>query len=152
MRILFILILLPLANAGAAPAYPEQLYCIGDDSHAVTMRLQVAKTLEQQAHGLMFRKEMKPFDGMLFDFGYEFYPRMWMKNTYMPLDMLFVDSSGMVKQIIRDTVPLSEAIILSEHAVTTVIELEAHRAEKEQFAADRTRVVAGSCPTRNRND
>jgi uncharacterized membrane protein (UPF0127 family) len=134
------------ANA-AAPFFTEKFYCIGNKKRAVTLRLQVAETREQLAYGLMFRRTLVPFDGMIFRLGKEHIPRMWMKNTYLPLDMLFIDKSGKVVQKIENTVPMSEALILSNVPVTAVIELEAGRAAREQWDIG-TKLKNGSCAAR----
>ena len=75
--------------------------------------------------GLMFRKSMAADHGMLFDFGKSQDVSMWMKNTYLPLDMVFIDRSGKVVNVAHDTVPMSEAIIPSQGAVLGVLEINA---------------------------
>lgn len=91
--------------------------------HRFTVELAVAA--EQRAQGLMNRNEMAPDHGMLFDFGLSRRVAMWMKNTYLPLDMLFVRKDGTIARIASDTVPLSEAIIDSREPVHFVLELNA---------------------------
>lgn len=145
----FLIFALLFANPALADIqFPERFYCIGNNKQAMTLRLQVAQTREQQRHGLMFRRSIKPYDGMYFAFDGSRPISMWMKNTYIPLDMLFLDKEGTIVQIIENTVPMSEAIISSDKPVTTVIELEAGRAAKEGFKTQ-LRVVEGSCPARN---
>jgi uncharacterized membrane protein (UPF0127 family) len=77
----------------------------------------------QREHGLMFRKTMPADHGMLFDFGTTRHVMMWMENTPLPLDMLFLDANGMVTHIQENAVPYSEAIIDSGQPVKYVIEL-----------------------------
>jgi uncharacterized protein len=77
----------------------------------------------QREHGLMFRKSMPADHGMLFDFGTSRRVMMWMENTPLPLDMLFLDATGAVTHIRENAVPYSEAIIDSEQPVKYVIEL-----------------------------
>lgn len=138
--------LAPLFSAFAkAPHFNEAFYCLGDAKQSTTLRLQVADTEPRQRHGLMFRRELKPFDGMIFLFGRERIPTMWMKNTFLPLDMLFLDKNGKLVQIFYDTVPHSEALITPDEPVTTVIELEAGRAEKEGFEKG-DQLLLGTCP------
>ncbi len=79
----------------------------------------------EQTRGLMFRKEMPPRRGMLFDFGVARDVAMWMKNTYLPLDMVFALRDGTVVRVAERTVPLSEAIVASGQPVTHVLELNA---------------------------
>jgi uncharacterized membrane protein (UPF0127 family) len=71
----------------------------------------------------MFRRQMAPDAGMLFDFKRDAPVSMWMRNTYIPLDMLFADAAGIVRKIHQRAVPLSEAIISSDAAVRAVLEL-----------------------------
>lgn len=85
----------------------------------------VADTEQRRERGLMFVKHMAPDAGMLF-----IYPRsqnisMWMKNTYIPLDMLFVSSDGKVVKVVENTKPESLDTINSDGAVRGVIELNA---------------------------
>jgi uncharacterized membrane protein (UPF0127 family) len=87
--------------------------------------VEIADTDEQRQRGLMFRKEMADNAGMIFDFGTSRRVQMWMENTLLPLDMLFVDSSGIIRNIKQHAVPYSEDIIDSMSPVKYVIELNA---------------------------
>ena len=78
----------------------------------------------------MFRREMAPDHGMLFDFGVEEVVAMWMRNTILPLDMLFIDGQGRIAHIATDAVPFSEAIISTQQPVRAVLELVAGTVEK----------------------
>ena len=60
---------------------------------------------------------------MLFDFGRPQVASMWMRNTYVPLDMLFIDAEGKITQIAADMQPLSDAVIASREQVRAVLEL-----------------------------
>lgn len=71
----------------------------------------------------MFREELAPDAGMLFDFKQPTMATMWMKNTLIPLDMLFVDQAGRIVNIQERAVPLSTAIIAAAAPVRAVIEL-----------------------------
>ena len=71
----------------------------------------------------MFRENLAPLHGMLFDFGTTRPVVMWMKNTKLPLDMIFIDSAGRITHIAANTVPMSEAIIPSEGPVRAVLEI-----------------------------
>ncbi len=142
--ILLCALLMPL-TAFAKMAFPVQYFCLSSKTTHVSMRLQIADTQERMRHGLMFRKTLKPYDGMAFFFGKNHRPKMWMKNTFIPLDMLFIDKKGKVVQIARDTTPQSEAIITTDTDVTTVIELEAGRAAREHITKD-TMLLPGRCP------
>ncbi|KQS74942.1 hypothetical protein ASG32_07510 [Methylobacterium sp. Leaf361] len=83
-----------------------------------------------RARGLMFRRHMAADHGMLFDFEQNQPVTMWMKNTYLPLDMVFIRPDGTISRIAADTEPLSTAIIPSGGPVVAVLELNAGTAAK----------------------
>ncbi|MDQ0563527.1 uncharacterized membrane protein (UPF0127 family) [Rhizobium mesoamericanum] len=87
--------------------------------------VEIADTNEQRQRGLMYRKEMAEDAGMIFDFGVSRRVQMWMENTILPLDMLFVDSTGTIRNIKQNAVPYSQDIIDSLTEVKYVIELNA---------------------------
>ena len=101
--------------------------------HRFTVELAVAANQRQQ--GLMNRDEMAADRGMLFDFGETRRVYMWMKNTYLPLDMLFIGPDGRIVLVKADTMPLSEEIIDSRDPVRFVLELNAGTAQKLGIAA-----------------
>ncbi len=90
-------------------------------SHAFTVELAV--TPRQREQGLMNRREMAEDRGMLFAFGETRQVFMWMKNTYLPLDMLFLGKDGKIRTIKENAEPLSEAIIDSKGPIDYVLEL-----------------------------
>jgi uncharacterized membrane protein (UPF0127 family) len=107
-------------------------------SHRFTIEL--ADTPETRARGLMFRRSMLPDHGMLFDFKIEQPVAFWMKNTPLPLDMLFIDGKGVIVQIAADTTPFSEAPIPSRQPIRAVLEVNAGTAERLKIAVgDRVR-------------
>lgn len=87
--------------------------------------VEVAAGAEERRVGLMYRREMAPDAGMLFDFGRSQPVAMWMRNTYIPLDMLFIDEGGEIVNIAHDTVPHSEAVLQSAGPVRFVLEVPA---------------------------
>ncbi|WP_161991826.1 DUF192 domain-containing protein [Agrobacterium tumefaciens] len=84
----------------------------------------------QREQGLMFRKSMPPENGMLFDFGEARDVAMWMRNTLIPLDMLFIARDGRITHIHENAVPHSEAIISSRGPVKFVLELNGGTAKR----------------------
>ena len=92
--------------------------------------VEVVDTAESRAKGLMFRTEMAPDHGMLFDFRREEPVWFWMKNTYLPLDMIFVRADGTILSIAENTTPLSEAMVPSNGPVRFVLELNAGSAAR----------------------
>lgn len=85
--------------------------------------IEVADTPDEREHGLMNRQSMPADAGMLFDFGIDRPVTMWMKNTYLPLDMVFMDASGTVTHIAVNAQPLSLDLIESDGPVRYVLEL-----------------------------
>lgn len=83
-----------------------------------------------RAKGLMFRRELPDGQGMLFDFAREQDIAMWMKNTYIPLDMIFIRGDGTIRLIAENTTPLSEATIPSGGPIRGVLEVIGGTARK----------------------
>ena len=90
-----------------------------------TYKIELAVSGEQRTRGLMFRKKMPRDYGMLFDFYQTQKVMMWMKNTFLPLDMLFIRVDGAIAHIVENTTPHSLAIISSRFPVRYVLELNA---------------------------
>ena len=89
-----------------------------------------ATSEEEKTTGLMYRKELADGKGMLFDFSPEQEVSMWMKNTYISLDMIFIRADGRILRIAENTVPLSEALVPSGGPVRGVLEVIAGTAQK----------------------
>ena len=90
--------------------------------------VEVMRTEAEREKGLMFRKFLPPGRGMLFDFKAERQVTMWMKNTYLPLDMIFIGRDGKVVSVAQNAEPLSEAIIPSQVPAYAVLEVNAGEA------------------------
>jgi uncharacterized membrane protein (UPF0127 family) len=91
--------------------------------HALVV--EVAVTPDQQATGLMFRKSLPEGRGMLFDFKEDREISMWMKNTFVPLDMIFIRRDGTVHSIAENTTPESLKPIYSRGPARAVLEVVA---------------------------
>ncbi len=91
----------------------------------VLLDLWLAETPAQQRRGLMHVRELPDMRGMLFIYRREQHISMWMKNTYVPLDMLFIRADGSVARIAAGTRPLSLENIPSGEPVNRVLELKA---------------------------
>jgi uncharacterized protein len=100
----------------------------GETTHEFSVEL--ALNNRQQMQGLMFRQRMASNEGMLFVYRRQEPVAMWMKNTFIPLDMLFIARDGTVRRIAERTVPMSEEIIPSGGPVSAVLELNAGTASR----------------------
>ena len=92
--------------------------------------VEMATTEEEKSTGLMYRKELADGKGMLFDFSPEQQVSMWMKNTYISLDMIFIRADGRILRIAENTEPFSTAIISSGGLAKGVLEVIAGTAQK----------------------
>lgn len=88
-----------------------------------SIEIEVAETNKQKAVGLMFRQSLPRRAGMLFPYGCPEELTMWMRNTYIPLDMVFITQDGVVHRIEENTEPFSERVIASKGKVVAVLEL-----------------------------
>lgn len=96
--------------------------------HVFTVELAVTDVDRQR--GLMFRKELPEGHGMLFDFQRDQELGFWMKNTYIPLDMIFITGDGRIHRIAENTEPLSERVVPSNGPVRAVFEVIAGTTRK----------------------
>jgi uncharacterized protein len=120
--------------------FPEAELVVESSTGSHRFTVELALTPEQQRRGLMFRRELADDRGMLFDFGTERPVTMWMRNTYIPLDMIFIRADGTIHHIAEDTTPLSDATIVSRGPVRAVLEVNAGTAERLGIApGDRVR-------------
>ncbi len=106
--------------------------------HAITIEL--ADTEEKKRLGLMFRTELADGHGMLFPYDSPHQITMWMKNTYISLDMVFIGADGTVVRVARNTEPMSESIVSSERPALGVLELKSGAADRYQIRAGKSRV------------
>jgi uncharacterized membrane protein (UPF0127 family) len=97
--------------------------------------VEVARTEDQRETGLMYRRSLPEDGGMLFNFHIEEIVTMWMKNTYIPLDMIFVSRRGAVVSVAENAQPLSERTISSGRPAYAVIEVNAGTARRIGLAA-----------------
>jgi len=112
-------------QAGSLVTFSREPLAIqsGDKLHKFSVEL--ALNNRQHRQGLMFRRRMAADAGMLFIYRREEPISMWMKNTYIPLDMLFIARDGKIRHLAERTVPMSEAVIGSGGPVVAVLELNA---------------------------
>ncbi len=133
--ILLLAILLGTARPGVA-AEPQLQQFVTSHLTIVSatgphrFNVEIAETPGQMEQGLMFRRSLAPDAGMLFDFKHPTVATMWMHNTLIPLDMLFVDQQGLIVNIAERAVPESDQTIAAAAPVRAVIELNAGTAER----------------------
>jgi uncharacterized membrane protein (UPF0127 family) len=116
----------------ACPAQPAELKTleIASKTGVHTFAVEIAATEAEREKGLMFRKSLPEGQGMLFDFHQEQEVGFWMRNTYIPLDMIFIRGDGRILRIAENTEPLSEKVIPSGGPVLAVLELIGGSARK----------------------
>ncbi len=143
MRGLIVLVCLSLAACSPQPAtqqgtVPELdgafefalLEIVNDNGESLEFDVYLAQKFEQQRRGLMFVRNMPERTGMLFIYDEDEIRSMWMKNTYIPLDIVFARSDGSVSSINHDTVPLTLNSQASTEPVRYVLELNGGTARR----------------------
>jgi uncharacterized membrane protein (UPF0127 family) len=88
-----------------------------------TFNIELAEDSKQHALGLMYRQKLAPDAGMLFDYKTPHRISMWMKNTFIPLDMIFIAADGRIVNIAERTIPKSTTVISSHENVKAVLEV-----------------------------
>ncbi|MEL7542381.1 MAG: DUF192 domain-containing protein [Pseudomonadota bacterium] len=117
-----------MTSHAATAAEPDSTLVIETRDGPHTFRIETARTPGEQARGLMFRRELAEDAGMIFLYARPQPIHMWMKNTYIPLDMLFIAADGKIARIERMTEPFSEETISSGAPVTAILEIPGGRA------------------------
>jgi uncharacterized membrane protein (UPF0127 family) len=115
-------------NAGAAMR-TEKLSVISKDGTKHSFEVEIADTPKTREIGLMYREKMDPDHGMLFEMDNNGVVMFWMKNTLIPLDMLFVGADGTIRVVHANAIPQDLTAISSAVPVTGVIELIGGRAQ-----------------------
>ena len=92
-------------------------------SREIKFEVELATNDAERAHGLMYRKQLGAYEGMLFDFFKEMPVSFWMKNTLIPLDMVFIAGDGTIKHVHANAVPMSTDTIPSQYPVRAVLEI-----------------------------
>ena len=110
--------------------FPRGELIIDTASGPLRLDVEIARTSEQRAQGLMFRTALAADSGMIFIYDSPRDIAMWMKNTILPLDMVFIAEDGRVTRIVANTAPMSEATIPSRGPVRAVLELNAGAAKR----------------------
>jgi uncharacterized membrane protein (UPF0127 family) len=129
LRVALVIILAGAIGMRVAAAADETLE-IASNTGVHSFTVEIAVTDEQRARGLMFRRELPQGRGMLFDFYREQSITMWMQNTYISLDMIFIRGDGRILSIAENTEPLSTRVIGSGGPARAVLEVIAGTAKK----------------------
>jgi uncharacterized membrane protein (UPF0127 family) len=124
--------LVPAAQA-AAECSPDRVDLKGAGGSA-RFTVEIADRPDLQAKGLMFREKMSQSAGMLFVFPRPKHASFWMKNTLIPLDMIFLDQTGRVTRVHPDAVPQDETAIDGGEGVALVLEINGGLAERMGIA------------------
>ena len=128
--------------ADLAAAFGRSVVVIEANLHACySFDVFVAESEAQKLRGLMYVRELPQDHGMLFVYSETAMHSMWMKNTYIPLDILFIREDGTVSSVARHTEPLSLRSISSTEPVTYVLELNAGVTERLSIDAGSVMVV-----------
>ncbi len=115
-------------DVAPAASIDERVLTIASSDAEHRFNVEVVRTDEERAQGLMFRTELADDAGMLFDFGPEPRPvSMWMKNTLIPLDIVFIAEGGRIARIAAMTTPRSLTSIPSGEDVIAVLEVRGGR-------------------------
>ena len=125
-----LLFVLVLATSAAAFAAKLEKLTFETSTGAHVFQVEEALSSEQRRVGLMYRRSLAEDQGMLFDFGRAEEISMWMQNTYVSLDMVFVGSDGLVTRIAENAEPLSTRIISSAGPARYVVEIAGGVAKK----------------------
>jgi uncharacterized membrane protein (UPF0127 family) len=111
---------------GPQPELPkEKLTIVTHDGKQHVFNVEMAVKQDQQVVGEMFRTKVPEDGGMLFDWGYAHDSQMWMRNTLVPLDMVFINPDGTIHSIAENTTPRSLAVIDSRGPVRATLEMAA---------------------------
>ncbi len=114
----------PGIAAEASEAGLEQTsLCITSGAKTHSFTVEIARTGAQQARGLMFRTALADDRGMIFPFAAPRMASFWMKNTVIPLDIIFIRADGRIENIAANTTPYSTEQVRSTAPVTAVLEL-----------------------------
>lgn len=153
LALAWLLLIATAADAAAEEslddAFERDVLVIAASQHACyRFDVYLAVTYEQQKRGLMFVRELPQTTGMLFIYPRTDYYSMWMKNTFIPLDIAFATETGTIVNIARHTEPQSLKSISSERPVNYVLELNAGVTERLKIQSGSQLVIGPSIEQR----
>ena len=127
---LLVFLIVAAAARAEAPVFRREPVIIVTAAGQTEFSAEIADTDALQQYGLMFRYTLAADRAMLFDFGKARPVGMWMKNTYIALDMVFIRTDGTVASVAESTVPHSLEVIGSQEPVLAVLEVAAGTAQR----------------------
>tara|TARA_B100000700_G_scaffold140795_1_gene156759 strand:+ start:3743 stop:4192 length:450 start_codon:yes stop_codon:yes gene_type:complete len=129
----FLLFVFLYNNYLFAESYIQNLEIINDSGVPIHYNVEVVKTYEDQKTGLMHRKNLEENKGMLFLFDSEKKASFWMKNTFISLDIIFINKDGSINTIYKNTKPLSLKTLNSKGNVLAVLEINSGDTDKNSI-------------------
>ncbi len=124
--------------AAAQQASARATVTISSNGKTHRFNAEVARTPEEQRRGLMYRASLPADGAMLFPFETPRYANFWMKNTQIPLDIIYIRADGSVDRIAENTIPFSEEPILSGGEVVAALEINGGTAARLGIGSDAT--------------
>lgn len=137
-RLTLLLLLLSTSFSCTKAATIELSFSNLDGTSSPVINVDKALTNSDRSFGLMYRKKMPENKGMLFVFPNEEIRSFWMKNTYLPLDIIYISSSGKVVSIVKNAIPLTQTSRPSLAPAKYVVEVNAGLADKWKIAKGST--------------
>ena len=132
LKYIFIFLIL-YSKSLFAESYFDNLNIVNNYKEEITYNVEVVKSQRGQELGLMYRKKLEKKTGMLFIFKKEKKATFWMKNTYIPLDIIFIKKNGKIDSINFNTKPLDTKRIKSKNKIVAVLEINAGEAKQFNF-------------------
>ncbi|PCI63186.1 MAG: hypothetical protein COB37_05370 [Kordiimonadales bacterium] len=130
MAAFFVLSLLTVSGTVRGDAYNTELVVEKADGSKYAFATELALTTAQRNMGMMFRKKIAPNQGMLFIFKDSDFRRFWMRNTYIPLDIIYLKADGSIINIVANAEPRTDTGRPSEGKAKAVFEIAGGRAEE----------------------
>jgi uncharacterized membrane protein (UPF0127 family) len=137
------MLLFLVAGCNESRASVGMQFTNADGSTSPNIQAEVVSTPGAQQQGLMYRKELAPTAGMLFVFPDEQPRTFWMKNTYLELDMIFIDQNFRIVSIVKKAVPLTETPRPSEKPAKYVLEVRGGSADTWHLAPGSRTAISG---------
>jgi uncharacterized protein len=116
---------LTISCEASADGMRRETVTLSTRTGSASISAEIAASGPEQEQGLMFRTRLGDNEGMLFVYPKPHILSMWMRNTYVSLDMVFIGANGSIAHILEGAEPLSERVISSREAVVSVLELKA---------------------------